>query len=68
MKVTAIETIRLPERPNLLLAQVHTDEGLDRAWARPRAARRRSKRRCTNWSRPICSARTRWRSRGTAGT
>jgi len=28
MKVTAIETIRLPGRPNLLLAQVHTDEGL----------------------------------------
>lgn len=28
MKITAIETIRLPERPNLLLAQIHTDEGL----------------------------------------
>lgn len=28
MKITAIETIRLPDRPNLLLAQVHTDEGL----------------------------------------
>ena len=28
MKITAIETIRLPGRPNLLLAQVHTDEGL----------------------------------------
>jgi len=28
MKVTAIETIRLPDRPNLLLAQVHSDEGL----------------------------------------
>jgi len=27
MKITAIETIRLPERPNLLLAQIHTDEG-----------------------------------------
>jgi galactonate dehydratase len=28
MKITAIETIRLPDRPNLLLAQVHTDAGL----------------------------------------
>jgi galactonate dehydratase len=28
MKITALETIRLPERPNLLLAQIHTDEGL----------------------------------------
>ena len=28
MKVTAIETIRLPDRPNLLLTQVHSDEGL----------------------------------------
>ena len=28
MKITAIETIRLPDRPNLLLAQVHTDQGL----------------------------------------
>jgi galactonate dehydratase len=28
VKVIAIETIRLPDRPNLLLAQVHTDEGL----------------------------------------
>jgi galactonate dehydratase len=28
MKITALETIRLPDRPNLLLAQVHTDEGL----------------------------------------
>jgi len=28
MKITAIETIRLPDRPNLLLAQIHTDEGL----------------------------------------
>lgn len=28
MKITAIETIRLPDRPNLLLVQVHTDEGL----------------------------------------
>ena len=28
MKITAIETIRLPDRPNLLLAHVHTDEGL----------------------------------------
>jgi len=28
MKITAIETIRLTERPNLLLAQVLTDEGL----------------------------------------
>jgi L-alanine-DL-glutamate epimerase-like enolase superfamily enzyme len=28
VKVTAIETIRLPDRPNLLLCQVHTDEGL----------------------------------------
>ena len=28
MKITAIETIRLPDRPNLLLAQVQTDEGL----------------------------------------
>jgi galactonate dehydratase len=28
MKITAVETIRLPDRPNLLLAQVHTDEGL----------------------------------------
>jgi L-alanine-DL-glutamate epimerase-like enolase superfamily enzyme len=28
VKVTAIETIRLTDRPNLLLAQVHTDEGL----------------------------------------
>lgn len=28
MKITAIETLRLPERPNLLLAQVYTDEGL----------------------------------------
>ncbi|HZP86918.1 MAG TPA: mandelate racemase/muconate lactonizing enzyme family protein [Burkholderiales bacterium] len=28
MKVSAIETIRLPGRANLLLVQVHTDEGL----------------------------------------
>jgi len=28
VKVVAIETIRLADRPNLLLAQVHTDEGL----------------------------------------
>jgi len=28
MQITAIETIRLPDRPNLLLAQIHTDEGL----------------------------------------
>ena len=28
MKITAIETIRLPDRPNLLLAHIHTDEGL----------------------------------------
>jgi galactonate dehydratase len=28
MKVSAIETIRLPDRPNLLLVQVLTDEGL----------------------------------------
>jgi galactonate dehydratase len=28
MKITAVETIRLPDRPNLLLAQIHTDEGL----------------------------------------
>lgn len=27
MKITALETIRLPERPNLLLVQVHTDDG-----------------------------------------
>lgn len=28
MKITAIETIRLPDRPNLLLTQIHTDAGL----------------------------------------
>ena len=28
MKITAIETIRIAERPNLLWLQVHTDEGL----------------------------------------
>ena len=28
MKITAIETLRLPDRPNLLLAQIHTDQGL----------------------------------------
>ncbi len=28
MKITAIETIRLADRPNLLLARLHTDEGL----------------------------------------
>lgn len=28
MKITAIETIRIAERPNLLWVQVHTDEGL----------------------------------------
>jgi len=28
VKVTAVDTIRLPDRPNLLLARVHTDEGL----------------------------------------
>lgn len=28
MKITAIETIRIEERPNLLWVQVHTDEGL----------------------------------------
>ena len=27
MKITAIETIRLDEFPNLLWVQVHTDEG-----------------------------------------
>ena len=28
MKISAIETIRFAGRPNLLLAQLHTDEGL----------------------------------------
>lgn len=28
MRISTIETIRLPDRPNLLLAQIHTDEGL----------------------------------------
>ncbi len=28
MKITALETIRIAERPNLLWLQVHTDEGL----------------------------------------
>lgn len=28
MKITAVETIRVAERPNLLWVQVHTDEGL----------------------------------------
>jgi galactonate dehydratase len=28
VKITAIETIRLADRPNLLLVQVHTDDGL----------------------------------------
>ncbi len=28
MKITAIETIRIAERPNLLWIEVHTDEGL----------------------------------------
>lgn len=28
MKITALETIRIAERPNLLWVQVHTDEGL----------------------------------------
>ena len=28
MKVTAVETIRLDEFPNLLWLQLHTDEGL----------------------------------------
>ncbi|PWL16526.1 dehydratase [Falsochrobactrum shanghaiense] len=28
MKITAIETVRIEERPNLLWVQVHTDEGL----------------------------------------
>jgi len=28
VKITAIETIRLPDRPNLLLARIQTDEGL----------------------------------------
>jgi galactonate dehydratase len=28
MKITAIETVRIAERPNLLWVQVHTDEGL----------------------------------------
>ncbi len=28
MKIRAFETIRLPDRPNLLLLQLHTDEGL----------------------------------------
>lgn len=28
MKITALETIRMAERPNLLWVQVHTDEGL----------------------------------------
>lgn len=28
MKITAVETIRIAERPNLLWVQVHTDEGL----------------------------------------
>jgi galactonate dehydratase len=27
MKISAVETIRLPDRPNLLLVQVHTDAG-----------------------------------------
>ena len=28
MKITAIETVRIEERPNLLWVEVHTDEGL----------------------------------------
>jgi L-alanine-DL-glutamate epimerase-like enolase superfamily enzyme len=28
VKITGVETIRLPDRPNLLLAQIHTDAGL----------------------------------------
>lgn len=28
MKITAVETVRIAERPNLLWVQVHTDEGL----------------------------------------
>lgn len=28
MKITAIETIRIAERPNLLWLEVHTDEGI----------------------------------------
>lgn len=28
MKITALETIRIAERPNLIWVQVHTDQGL----------------------------------------
>ena len=28
MKITALETIRVAERPNLIWVQVHTDEGI----------------------------------------
>ena len=28
MKITALETIRIAERPNLIWVQIHTDEGL----------------------------------------
>ena len=28
MKITAVETIRIEERPNLLWVEVHTDEGI----------------------------------------
>ncbi|RVA29208.1 mandelate racemase/muconate lactonizing enzyme family protein, partial [Mesorhizobium sp. M7D.F.Ca.US.004.03.1.1] len=28
MKIRAIETIRIEERPNLLWVEVHTDEGI----------------------------------------
>jgi len=38
MKISAIATIRLPDRPNLLLAQVHTDDGLVGLGETPRGA------------------------------
>jgi galactonate dehydratase len=43
MKITAIETIQLPEHPHLLWVQIHTDEGvtgLGETFPRPSSSRR----------------------------
>ena len=58
MKVTALETVRIAEFPNLLWTRVHTDEGavgLGETFYGPGQRRRTS----TRPSPRCCSARTR---------
>ncbi len=52
MKITAIETIRIAERPNLLWVEVHTDEGIT-GLGETFSCPRRSSPICTNMSRRV---------------